>query len=84
MWGLFATAINSSLKWLNNRYALAFVLGAIFGPLSYRAGAAFGAATFPYGEIISLIILAGIWGVVLPLWIWLNQKLSQKSMQVAQ
>jgi hypothetical protein len=79
MWALFATAINSSLQWLNNRYGLAFLLGAIFGPLSYRAGAAFGAATFPFGETISLIILALIWGTVMPLLISINQKLVSPS-----
>jgi len=76
MWVLFATALNSSLQWLNNRYLLAALLGGIFGPLSYRAGAAFGAATFPFGEISGLIILAVIWGLVMPLLVWINYKLA--------
>ena len=75
MWTLFATAINSSLKWLNGRYWLTALLGAIFGPLSYRAGGALGAAFFPNGDLLTLIILAIIWGAVLPLLILFNQKI---------
>ena len=78
MWVLFATAINSSLKWLQGRYLLAALLGAIFGPISYRAGAALGAASFPIGEWLSLGILAAIWAIVLPLLIWINYKLKHE------
>ena len=77
MWALFATAISTSLKWLQGRYLLAVVLGAIFGPLSYRAGAALGAASFSKGEFFSLGILALIWGLVLPALLWINQKLKR-------
>ena len=43
LWALFATTLNRSLAWLHGRYALAAVLGAIAGPLSYWAGARLGA-----------------------------------------
>jgi hypothetical protein len=78
MWALFATAINSSLKWLQGRYAFAALLGAFFGPLSYRAGAALGAASFPLGDVFSLGILAVIWGVTMPVLIFLNRRIFSK------
>jgi hypothetical protein len=75
MWILFATSINSSLKWLKGRYILAALLGAVFGPLSYQGGAALGAASFPRGDMITLGLLAVVWGAVMPLLIWINSKL---------
>jgi hypothetical protein len=75
MWALFATAINSSLKWLHGRYGLAVLLGAVFGPLSYRAGVALGAASFPLGEWTSLAALAIIWGIAMPMLIWINKRI---------
>jgi len=77
MWVLFGTSLNGSLKWLEGRYIAAAFLGAIFGPLSYRAGVALGAASFPKGEINTLIILAVIWGAVMPLLLWINSKLQK-------
>jgi len=74
MWTLFATAINSSLKWLDGRYGLAAILGAVFGPLSYRAGAALGAASFSYSEGLSLAVLALIWAAVMPALVWINAR----------
>ena len=77
MWILFATSLNSSLKWLKGRYALAALMGAVFGPLSYRAGAALGAASFPQGEVLTMFVLAAIWGAVMPLLLWINSRLQK-------
>ena len=76
-WVLFATSLDTSLKWLKERYVVAALMGAVFGPLSYRAGAALGAASFPKGEVRSLIVLAVIWGIVMPLLVWINSKLQK-------
>jgi hypothetical protein len=67
LWLLFATMLNESLAWLQGRPALAAVLGAIFGPLSYLAGARLGAARFPRSTAVAMVALALIWGVALPL-----------------
>jgi len=82
MWALFASAINSSLKWLQGRYALAALLGTVFGPLSYRAGAALGAASFPLGDGLSLVLLAIIWGVTMPVLFRLNQRLKSEETKI--
>ena len=44
LWLLFAGTLFHSLGWLRQRLALASVLGAVSGPLSYVAGIALGAA----------------------------------------
>jgi hypothetical protein len=66
MWPLFATTLNSSLRWLHGRRLLAAALGAVFAPLAYAAGARLGAV-----EIVSMTtamaMLALGWGVLLPL-----------------
>jgi hypothetical protein len=45
LWMNFATLPRTSLAWLGERYALAALLGALGGPLSYYAGARLGAVT---------------------------------------
>ena len=64
MWALFASAFNHSLGWLRGRLGLAFVLGAVFGPLSYAAGARLGGVAFGWDWALSMVILAAVWGVV--------------------
>ena len=66
MWGLFATTVNVSLRWLRDRTALAVALGAIGGPLSYLAGERLGGIELvaPAG---ALALLAVGWAVAMPL-----------------
>jgi len=66
MWAVFSTTLNSSLKWLQGRLRLSFVLGAVFGPLAYLAGEELGAIRLE-APILSIIVLAVIWAVSLPL-----------------
>lgn len=66
MWALFSTTLNSSMDWLKGSLVLSSVMGAVFGPLSYLAGQRLGAI-----ELIdfrsSLIALAVIWALVMPI-----------------
>ncbi len=75
MWMLFASALNTSLKWLQGRYWLAAPLGAIFGPLSYVAGAGLGAVRFNHSMTLSVAVLALVWGSVVPGLVWLARRL---------
>lgn len=77
MWGLFATLLPLSMRWLSKRYGLASLLGAFFGPLSY-----FGAERM---QIIcideptkAIIVLALLWAVAMPLSIWMCDQLMQR------
>lgn len=66
VWVLFIAQFNTTYRWLKPHKAVAALLGAIAGPLSFRAGAALGAAHFPrfWPAMIGLAIG---WAVLLPL-----------------
>ena len=76
MWGLFATTINVSMNWLKDRPALSALMGAIFGPLSFFAGEKIGAVVFLDSQKTILILAFG-WSVLLPLLLWLAQRINR-------
>lgn len=65
LWALFAMTLNVSLRWLQGRWALAAVLGAVAGPLSYWAGARLGAVVLVAPEF-ALGALAAGWAMMMP------------------
>lgn len=73
LWGLFAIALNVTLRWLHRRYLLAAVLGAVCGPASFVAGVKLGAAQF-VDRVPALAVLAVVWAVAMPLLVWLAQR----------
>ncbi|MCF7827157.1 MAG: DUF2878 domain-containing protein [Candidatus Marinimicrobia bacterium] len=79
MWGGFAATLNHSLGWLKNKPLLAFALGAIFGPLSYMAGAKFDAIVFNQSFGLTVIILGLFWGLAIPGLIQLNTYLERRA-----
>ncbi|MGA9572460.1 MAG: DUF2878 domain-containing protein [Lysobacterales bacterium] len=66
MWALFATTLNVSMGWLKNRSALAVLMGAVFGPLSYLAGERLGAIQF-IDYNMAILALTLIWAMAMPL-----------------
>ena len=80
MWALFSTTLNGALAWLQGRYLVAIVLGAVFGPLSYLAGEGIGAIQFNYGLPLTLGILAVVWAGVVPLLAWLARRMVTASL----
>ncbi len=66
LWLAFACTLNVSLRWLASNLRLAFVLGAVFGPLAYWGAAKLGAIVLP-GQMLSLAWLGLGWGLLLPL-----------------
>jgi hypothetical protein len=75
LWLQFASTLNLSLVWLQSNYLIAFVMGAICGPLSYMGGVRVGALVLPHNKTFTVIILAVIWGIVMPLLAWLAKKM---------
>ncbi len=65
LWGLFATTLTSSLRWLQGRWLIASLFGAVGGSLSYVAGARLGALDLPASA--SLWVVALLWALALPL-----------------
>ena len=65
IWIMFATTLNSSMAWMQGRYVLATVLGALFGPLAYYSASRLGAV-----ELIAmpdaLIMLSVAWAMLMP------------------
>ncbi|BET13437.1 DUF2878 domain-containing protein [Pandoraea sputorum] len=70
LWALFAIQINPLFSSLRPHWVLASLLGAVGGPLSFRAGAALGAVTFihPWAAVA---VMAGGWAVHFPALLWL-------------
>jgi hypothetical protein len=73
LWGLFAAQINTTYKWLKPHIALASLLGAIAGPLSFHAGAVLGALQFAKPWPARVALACG-WAVLLPLTIALARR----------
>ena len=76
LWMLFAATLNSSMSWLAGCYGLAAVLGALFGPVSYAAGARLGAIDLPDRWIASLAGVAVVWAFAMPTLLVLRDWLS--------
>ena len=74
MWMLFSTTLNHSLSWLKGRPWLSFLLGAIFGPLSYIAGTRLEAIAFN-GDWWTIVgMLAIVWGASMMLLMLLEER----------
>jgi Protein of unknown function (DUF2878) len=65
LWALFAVQFNTTYKWLKSRMRLAAVLGALAGPLSFRAGAALGALRFVKLWPATVVLAIGWAGLLL-------------------
>ncbi len=66
LWVGFAATLRHALSWLSNRYLLGALLGAIGGPLAYRAGEALGAIQIP-DPLSGLTAVSVEWLVAMPL-----------------
>ena len=74
MWALFSTTLNLSMGWLKRSLVLASVMGAVFGPLSYLAGERLGAIGLVDSRS-SLVALALIWALVMPMLTYVARRL---------
>lgn len=73
LWAMFAAQLNITYEWLKLRLWLAALLGAVAGPLSFRAGAALGALRF-VAPLPAAVALGAGWSVLLPLLIVLSRR----------
>jgi Protein of unknown function (DUF2878) len=75
LWVLFAMTLNGSLSFLQTRpWWFSALAGAVLGPLTYYAGAQFGAASFD-GADIHIAALALTWMAALPLLVYMAKQL---------
>ena len=78
MWALFATTINLSMAWLKQRWLLASLMGAVFGPLAFIAGEKLGAVQF-LDRLMALLALAIGWAILLPLLLWIADQIKYRA-----
>ncbi|WP_455223022.1 DUF2878 domain-containing protein [Kaarinaea lacus] len=83
IWMLFGTTLNHSLRWMQQRYLIAAVMGFVFAPLAYWAGQRLGALTFPPDQspVISLLTIGTCWIVITPLLLLCSQILSARKLR---
>ena len=78
IWAQFATLFHYGLHWLSGRYLLAAMLGLVGGPLAYWAGIRMGAASFGDNPPLTLVTLAMVWAMVMPLLCRLSDLIDKK------
>ncbi|MCG3171119.1 MAG: hypothetical protein CALGDGBN_02706 [Pseudomonadales bacterium] len=83
LWLMFATTLQHALAALQTRLALAALLGAVAGPVSYLAGIALGAASTPLAAWEFAALLAPAWLLLTPLLAWLARRASAPALQGA-
>ena len=74
LWGLFATTLNVSLRWMRDRWLMATLAGAISGPLAYYAGYRLQAVYFE-NMSLAMIVLAVGWAIFVPALLYLSSRL---------
>jgi hypothetical protein len=77
LWVNFATTFNVSLRFLQGRYALLAILGAVGGPMAYYSGARLGAMT-KIPSTVHLVILAVTWAAAVPFLFLLSAKIERR------
>lgn len=70
LWINLALTLNYSLIWLQHRYLLAALLGAVLGPLAYLAGSTLGAITLTE-DWLPLASISLLWLISMPLLVWM-------------
>lgn len=80
IWLAFALTLRHSLSYIIKHAKLAFVAGAIFGPVAYNGGQALGAIEFGKSSWVVNFILALTWGLImLGLSLWIKHQPSTTS-----
>jgi hypothetical protein len=77
LWVNLATILTTSLRFLQGRYWLSAMMGAVGGPMAYYSGARIGAMTGTFGAI-DLIVLAMAWATALPFLVFLSDAITRR------
>lgn len=67
LWAQFAATLHFSMRWLKGRPVLAALFGALGGPLAFLAGGRLGVVEFHAQLWPSLLSLAIVWALAVPL-----------------
>lgn len=77
LWGLFGINIHL-FSWLNHRWWLAIILGALGGPMSYLSVVRLGGVSLLKSYPLAFLTIGGIWAIFLPCFILLNEFLKKR------
>ena len=83
LWTLYATTLGSSMAWLQGRPALAALLGAVSGPLSYLAAERMGAVVLATDPLRRWGVLALAWAVAVPATLAIARRFSSAPVRTA-
>lgn len=78
LWGQFATTLRHGMRWLWRWQAAPILLGAVGGPLAFRAGEALGAARFAPERWHTVVALGVEWAIALPLLVLAARRIDQR------
>lgn len=81
LWMQFATLLRFCLDWTSGRYLLGSALGAVGGPLAFAIGARIGAVVLRPKLYPSLLSLAVVWAIAMPVLLWLSVRLGPEQGQ---
>ena len=81
LWANLALTLNGCLSWLQGRYWLASLLGALGGPLTYFGGMKLGAATTELPIVAAFVVIAVIYAFATPLLLLIARKITPISQQ---
>jgi hypothetical protein len=76
LWALYASTLGSSMAWLQGRPAVAALLGAVSGPLSYLAAERLGAVVLAPDPLRRWAVLALAWAVAVPVTLAVARRVS--------
>ncbi|CUS48902.1 MAG: membrane protein of unknown function DUF2878 [Idiomarinaceae bacterium HL-53] len=74
LWLGFGAMAFSAMDWLAGRYALAWIFGLVFGPITYLAGVRFEAAEITSSFTLLVVGYGVMWGVLMHLLSYLLQR----------
>ena len=75
MWAGFSATVNHSMSWLKDKWLLMVICGIVFGPAAFFTGEKFGAIEFHLSALFSVLVIAIVYGILMPAIYFLNRHL---------
>ena len=75
LWVCFASTLLHSFKWLSKQYVISSLLGILSAPLIYFSMHSLGVVSFGIDKIYVAIFTSILWGLFIPLFIFISDKI---------
>ena len=75
MWMGFSATVNHSMSWLKDKWLIMVICGIVFGPAAFFTGEKFGAIEFHLSALLSVLVIAIVYGILMPAIYFLNRHL---------